>query len=228
MHKAIFITGTDTGVGKTIICGLLARHLALKGKQVITQKWIQTGCTGFSEDIRIHDKIIGDLAVKGYSELRCPYLFKAAVSPHLAARLENRRISPQRIKSSFKLLACKFDYLIVEGAGGLLVPFNRNSLMIDIVRELNLPILLVAENRLGAINHTLLSIETVLSRKLKLLGIVFNNAKYQQPLVLQDNPQIIRAVAKARIFGTLPRAENLPRLSENFAPIGEKICQAIK
>ncbi|MDD2752812.1 MAG: dethiobiotin synthase [Candidatus Omnitrophica bacterium] len=230
MTKTIFIAGTDTGVGKSVICGLLARHLALTGRSVVTQKWIQTGCTDFSSDIRLHDKIIGNKAktLQGYSNLRCPYLFKAAVSPHLAARLEKRKINPQKIKNSFKLLLGKFDYLIVEGAGGLLVPFSEKGLIVDLVQELHLAVLLVVENKLGAINHALLTLEALSKRKIKLLGIVFNNAKMQKKIVLQDNPQIIRSIGRARIFGTLPWLENPKKLSEKFSPIGEKICRAIE
>ncbi|MDD5595076.1 MAG: dethiobiotin synthase [Candidatus Omnitrophica bacterium] len=228
--KAIFIAGTDTGVGKTIICGLLAKHLADKGKRVITQKWVQTGCSSFSEDILLHQKIIGgkNKDSKNYLQLRCPYIFKPAVSPHLAARLEKKKINPQKIKKSFQSLLRKFDYVIAEGTGGLLVPFNEKQLLVEMVKELGLPVLLVAQNKLGTINHTLLTLEALRLRKIKLLGIVFNNLKGEENKVLKDNPRIIRSISKSRIFGSISWNKDFHKLFREFTPIGKKICRAMK
>jgi len=228
--RAIFIAGTDTGVGKTVICGLLARHLVNKGLRVVTQKWVQTGCSNFSKDVLLQQKIIGkkNNDFKNYSQFTCPYIFKPAVSPHLAARLEKKKINPQEIKKSFQLLSREFDYVIVEGTGGLLVPFNEKQLLVEIVKELGLPILLVVQNKLGAINHTLLAIEALRGRKIKLLGIVFNNLKGEEKKVLKDNPRIIRSISKSRIFGSMPWKKDFNKLFREFTPIGEKIWHVIK
>lgn len=228
--KGIFITGTDTGVGKTIATGLLARYLLDKGYSVITQKWIQTGCgRSVSTDIRVHFEIMGrdtgDL--KGYEPFVSPYKFKIASSPHLASEIENKRINPGRIIKAFKFLSDKFDFIIVEGIGGALVPFNKKSFVIDIAKELDLPVLVVALNKLGAINHTLLTIEALEKRKLKILGVMFNNLKKEDKKITYNNPIIIKTFSNERVFGTLPWIENYNALYREFIPIGNKIYKVL-
>lgn len=227
--KAIFVTGTDTGVGKTIVTGCLARFLKVRGYKVITQKWIQTGCRGFPLDINLHLKIMGKDKdyIKDYLALVCPYKFSIASSPDLASKIENKRISHQKIIKSFKLLSSCFDFVIVEGIGGVLVPFNKKHLVIDIVKELDLPVLVITQNKLGAINHTLLTIGALRARKIKLLGIVFNNPKREDRRILKDNPRIIRALTGLKIFGILPWRENYEKLYKKFIPIGNRICKTL-
>ena len=205
--KGIFVTGTDTGVGKTIITGYLAKYFLEKGYNVITQKWIQTGCTtGISADVKTHLKIMGKKIkdIKGYLPYVCPYTFKFAGSPHLASRMENKRIGRQKILKSFRFLSRCFDLVIVEGTGGALVPLDKKHLAIDIVKELNLAVLVVAQNKLGAINHTLLTIEALKKRKINISGIIFNNARCEKKQIIADNPQIIKTLTKVTVFGTFP------------------------
>ena len=223
--RAIFVTGTDTGVGKSVVCGLLARYAKEKGLSVITQKWIQTGSAGFSSDVKLHLKIMrrAKTEIEQYSDAVSPYNFSAPMSPHKASSLENKTIQPEKIKKSFRLLAKAFDLVIVEGVGGLLVPYNRNKLVIDIVRDLDLDVLLVSQNKLGAINHTLLTLEAMAVRKLKCLGIVFNNAGKEKKIILRDNPRIIRQLSRQKVFGVLPRESNFERLYTKFKPIAKSI-----
>ncbi|MBN1405892.1 MAG: dethiobiotin synthase, partial [Candidatus Omnitrophica bacterium] len=110
--KAIFIAGTDTRAGKTVVTGLLSKYLQSKGCSVITQKWINTG-----KKEHAHDS--------------CVYQLKFAASPHLSARLEKKKIEKEKIKKNFKEAARISDFAIIEGTGGALVPFNKNELMID-------------------------------------------------------------------------------------------------
>jgi dethiobiotin synthetase len=161
MKRAIFITGTDTGIGKTVVSGLLARYILEKGESVITQKWIQTGSSGIPLDIKTHLKIMGKNKdyIKGHLSDISPYVFEFPASPHLAGKIEGRVISKEKIIKSFKRLSSKFDWVIVEGTGGVLVPFSSKGLIIDLAAKLDLHVLLVAGNKLGSINHTLMSIE---------------------------------------------------------------------
>lgn len=201
--KAVFIAGTDTGVGKTVVTGSLAAYLQHKGYSVVTQKWIQTGAArNFSPDIRAHLKMMarGAKDIKGAFKHIVPYAFKAACSPHLASRLERRKIDKARIIKSFRLLAASFDFVLVEGSGGILVPFDKKRLMIDIVKELKLPVLLVAENRVGAINHTLLALEALKKRRLKVLGVVFNEFKKGDKRVLEDNPAVVKSLTGCEVW----------------------------
>lgn len=176
--NVIFIAGTDTGVGKTTIVKLLAGRLSAEGYSVAAQKWIETG------------------VARGPAV----YSFKLAASPHLAAAHEGRTIDTRKIKTSLAKLSKKFDLVIVEGTGGLLVPITERMLFVDLVKKLKIPVLLVAANRLGAINHTLLSVEALKRRKVKLLGIVFNSiSKNRGALISEDNPRIVK-----KFIGKIP------------------------
>jgi len=229
--RAVFITGTDTAVGKTVVTGCLARYLSEKGYNVITQKWIQTGCNTFScSDIALHLKIMGLTAAAIKKELPyvLPYVFKHASSPHLAGKIENKKIDPDKIIKSFKALCGRFDFVIVEGVGGALVPFTDKRLVIDIVKELDLPVVIVTGNKLGAVNHTLLTIEALRARKIRILGLVFNNVRKEDRRILKDNPRVIGALSGQEIFGTLTCESSYKKLYKRFAPIGERISEEIK
>jgi len=222
--NALFVTGTDTGVGKSLVTGLLARYLSEKGLRVVTQKWIQTGSAD-CQDINVHLKLMGASAKKLRTShgLVCPYRFLLPASPHLAARYEGKRIDAGRIKKSFNLLKRSFDFVIVEGVGGALVPVNGHDLTIDIARQLNLPALIVVQNKLGAINHTLMTVEVLKSRKMRILGILFNNYKDQDARILKDNPQIIKKLTRQKILGHLPWEKNTGLLYKKMIPIARRI-----
>jgi len=229
--KSVFITGTDTEVGKTVVTGLLGRFLSDKGYNVITQKWIQTGCKSFPDDIFSHLNFMKRkrFDIRNYLEHVCPYTFKLASSPHLASKLEKRKIRQGKIKNSFSILSKEFDSVLVEGTGGALVPFNNKKMVIDIAGQLHLPVLLVVSNKLGCINHTLLTIEAIRSRGLKLLGIVFNNYHGKgKNIILKDNPKIIKIFAKVRIFGHLPRLKDSEKLYKAFNVTGGRILDELK
>lgn len=230
MSKGIFITGTDTGVGKTVVTGLLARYLLESGVSVITQKWVQTGYADFaSSDIGQHLSMMrGEKYFAGsYQKHLLPYTFKMPSSAHLASRLEKRSIDQSKIIKSFRFLAERFDCVLVEGAGGALVPLSSKGLIIDIAKKLDLPVLIVAQNKLGAINHTLLTIEALKKRKFKILGIVFNDSKTDDALIRKDNPKIIKALSKVNVFGVLPRIRKQDELYRAFLPLGEKIRREV-
>lgn len=176
--NAVFIAGTDTGVGKTVITRLLSRYLSQKGYSVATQKWVVTGASKKKESVNL------------------PYSFKFASSPHLAARLEKRKIDIKKIKKSLETLSKRFDFVVIEGTGGLLVPLNERTLLIDVVKSLKLPVILVSANSLGAINHTLLSVEALEKRKIRLVGIIFNSvSRHTNKLISEDNPKIVKKFA---------------------------------
>ena len=227
MKRAIFITGTDTGIGKTLISGLFAKYILEKGESVITQKWIQTGSSDMPLDIKTHLKIMGKNKdyIKGHLNDVCPYVFKFSASPHLASKIEGRLISEEKIIKSFKRLSSEFDWVIVEGTGGVLVPFSSKSLIIDLAVKLDLEVLLVAGNKLGSINHTLLSIEALKKRKLNILGIVFNNMPGGNKVILEDNCKIIKELSGEKVFGVLPWGKNYGQLYKNFSQFAGKIIE---
>jgi len=224
--NTIFVAGTDTSAGKTVVTGLLGCYLLKKGYRVVTQKWVQTGCSGFSGDIDIHLKLMGKKAddFLDYFSLMRPYVFRFASSPHLAARLEGKRININKIEKSLNSLTKHFDFVIVEGSGGLMVPLNAKNLVIDVIKALNIDVLVVAGNKLGVINHTLLSIEALRARKINILGIIFNNiSDDENKIILKDNPEILKKLTKEEVLGILPWVKNPCRLQRRFIPIGNKI-----
>lgn len=223
--KAVFITGTDTGVGKTIVTGLLARYLCEQGRRAVTQKWVQTGTRDFPADIVTHLELMG-LAAEAFQEHAAdmsPYALELAASPHLAAAHEKARIDTRRIVASFRRLRKKFDTVIVEGAGGILVPLNKKRLFVDVVEDLGLPVVVVAANKLGAINHTLLTLEALKKRSIPVLGVVFNDLEPQQDeTILRDNPRIVQAFARTPVLGQLPWSEDPKCLYRDFEPIAKR------
>ena len=229
--SGIFITGTDTGVGKTIVTGLLAKFLVDQGYKVITQKWVETGSLGFSKDVSFHLKLIGKKRkeLKNHLANISPYTFKFPSSPHLASSLAKRKISIERIKISFKSLEKNFDFVIVEGIGGALVPLTKRKLVIDVAGELNLPVLVVVGNKLGAINHTLLTIEALKARKIKIAGVIFNNLGNKgSSIILKDNPKIIEEISGVKSLGSLPWTKDKNILHKNFKKIGKNILSNLK
>jgi len=228
--RALFVTGTDTNVGKSVITGLLARHLLEKGYSVVTQKWVQTGSKGRSTDIDTHLKFMakGRSDFRDYLQSMAPYIFKLAASPHLASAAEKKIIRIGEIKRCLEDLSANFDRVIVEGSGGLLVPLDRERLLIDAVKEMRLPVLLVAANRLGAINSTLLSIEALRSRGIKIVGVIFNNiVKGEERLILKDNPVAVKTFGGVHVLGTLPSSKDMRTLRKAFAPIAAKMSGKI-
>ena len=210
----VFVAGTDTGVGKSVVTGLLGRYILDRGYSVVTQKWVETG--------------VREVRDSGYSsQLTAPYILKFPASPHLAARLERKRVAAGKIIKSVELLSKDFDFVVIEGTGGLLVPLNEKTLVIDVVKTLNLSVVLVAANRLGAINHTLLSLEALKSRGIRTLGVIFNNVlRNERREILIDNPRIVEKLSGVKVLGVLPRLGDARKLQKQFALIGTKIGRA--
>lgn len=173
--NVIFIAGIDTDIGKTIATGWYAEKLAKQGFSVITQKMVQTGCEGISADILIHRKIQGVALTEDDKQgITCPYVFSYPCSPHLAARLECCAILPEIIAKSTALLSKKYDYVLLEGAGGLLVPYNETQTTLDYVQKQGYPLILVTSGKLGSINHTLLSLEVCKQRNIRVQAVIYN------------------------------------------------------
>jgi dethiobiotin synthetase len=228
--SGIFITGTDTGVGKTLITGLLARAMAELGKSVITQKWVQTGVRNFADtDIATHLSLMKQniSRIEPFMSDIIPYCFKFPASPHLAAKREKQRINPRKIERAYLALCKISEVVLAEGAGGLMVPLTSKILFIDLAHKLQLPIVLVVHNKLGAINHALLSIETVRRRNLKLIGLIFNNAENQNVEILNDNVRTVASLSRENILGIVPYSQNQNRLYRAIKPMAENILNRI-
>lgn len=227
-NKSLFITGTDTGVGKTVICGCLARYLSREGINVGIQKWVSTGNKNTSDDIDYCLSMLGRKKEElDPPSLLHPYTFDFPASPHLAAELEGQQINIDKIVESYQTLVRKHDFLIVEGVGGVLVPLTRDRLLIDLVADLAISVLIVTHSGLGTINHTLLTIEALRKRDMDLLGIVFNFAGKGDKIIEEDNRKIISRTGKIPSFGSLSKVDSMEALIDEFEPIGKRILRAI-
>ncbi|WP_279722972.1 dethiobiotin synthase [Acinetobacter baumannii] len=189
-----FVSGIDTEIGKTYATGFLAKLWTEQGKKVITQKLIQTGNADISEDIQKHREIMGQgWFQEDHDKLTMPEIFSYPASPHLATRLDNREIDFQKIENAIKTLAERFEIVLLEGAGGLMVPLTTSLLTIDYVAQHQFPVILVTSGRLGSINHTLLSLEALKSRGLKLKALVYNlKDESKDPLISQDTSNYLK------------------------------------
>ena len=183
-----FVSGIDTGIGKTYTTGYLAKLWFEQGQNVITQKLIQTGNDDVSEDIEKHREIMGrGWFTEDESKLTMPEIFSYPASPHLATQIDGRDIDFEKIENATQQLADKFDVVLLEGAGGLMVPLTTELLTIDYLVEKKYPIILVSSGRLGSINHTLLSLEAIQQRGLNLFAMAYNlKDESQDPKISQD------------------------------------------
>ncbi len=173
--RSICIIGIDTDIGKTLITGLLARSAMRYKIDVATMKPVQTGCKVLSDDIAEHRHIMGiELQPYDVSGLSCPYLLEKPCSPALAAELEDCEIKIPVIGEALYKLERESELVLIEGAGGLMVPLNRQKTFLDVLVELALPVILVTNNKLGSINHTLLSLEVLKQKNVTVLGLVYN------------------------------------------------------
>ena len=169
------ISGIDTDIGKTVATGLMAKALLSQGYSVVTQKIAQTGCAGISEDILKHRELMDTyLYPEDTNGLTCPYVFSKPCSPHLAAELAQTHINLDKITLATRSLVEKYDHVLLEGAGGLMVPLTENVTFLDYLQEQKYPLILVSSPRLGSINHTLSALELAKGRGIPVKGIVYN------------------------------------------------------
>jgi dethiobiotin synthetase len=218
---AIFITGTDTGVGKTIVTAALARHFRAKGLNVGVMKPIETGV----ED----PMMIGPDAallrwaaqVEDDNDRLSPYRFKLAASPHQAATEAKVDIDLKTIIDAFNTLRQGKDVMLVEGAGGLMVPIRGGYLMADLAGQLDLPLLVVTRPGLGTINHTLLTTFSARAMDLPISGLIINRMPQSPDRVESEAPHLLSALASADLLGVLPEVdgsdeEKVLRLAEEI------------
>lgn len=181
--SVLFVTGIDTDIGKTYATGLLAKALMQQGVNVITQKLVQTGISkqadgelGIADDILSHRQLMQmPLQLCDLDFTTCPYRYEKPASPHLSAALANQPLNINVITDATKALQADYEMVLLEGAGGLLVPINEQLLTLDYIAERGYPIVLVTSGRLGSINHTLLSLEAIKSRGLMIHSVIYNH-----------------------------------------------------
>ena len=203
--RGIFVTGTDTGVGKTIVAATLARLLRMKGVSVGVMKPVTSGCREENGKLVSDDALLlCQAAGIEVSEDVAPYRLREALAPAEAARLDGVRIDFSAIKASFDRLASLYQYVIVEGVGGLMVPLSGGLLVADLARELDLPLLVVARPGLGTINHTVLTCFAAQQLGLQVAGVIINGMPENPGQAEQGAPHQIGSLCGASVLGVWP------------------------
>jgi len=231
MAKGIFIVGTDTDAGKTIVTASLMHIMRSNGYNATYFKAALSGALEVGNELIPGDtKIVSEVSnLKEDYENITPYIYKVAVSPHLAAKLENNPINLDVIKEKFNSLKEKYDYIIMEGSGGILCPLidDENGIygLENLIKNLNMGIILVARAGLGTINHTVLTVKYIESLGINIKGIIMNN--YIDNILCNNNIEMIEKITKLPIIGKLENIKNIEGI-ENVENINDSMLKAIR
>lgn len=199
------ISGVDTDAGKSIATGWWAKQLMAAGKRVITQKLVQTGNTGLSEDILRHREMMGlPLLPEDEARLTMPEIYSYPCSPHLAAKIDQRPLNLDKITAATAELDARYDEVLLECAGGLMVPLTEELLTIDYLQAQGHPIIFVTGGVLGSISHTLLAFEALKQRHLRLSHIIYNRFPGRKDLIIDNESCDFLRRKAAQLF---PEAE---------------------
>ncbi len=214
-----FVTGTDTGVGKTLVSSLLLHHLRRTNRSAIYMKPVQTGCLGSATDVLAPDVEYVYTAnacpvPEPFHRAICPYRLMLPASPHLAAEEEGVSISVDRITTAFESLRDHFEYCILEGAGGILVPLSRDLFMLDLMKALALPVIVVCRPALGTLNHTLMTLNLIRAAGLVVHGLVVVHTvpasdDPTEQAIIADNLQTLEQLGQTAIIACLPYISGL-------------------
>jgi dethiobiotin synthetase len=209
LTSGFFVTGTDTGVGKTYVSAGIATALKLRGVNVGVMKPAETGCRMRAGRLMPKDALVlmKSACVKDPLSLVNPYRMRNPLAPSVAAAREGKKIDPDKILKAFNTLCERHEFMIVEGAGGIMVPLCGQYTYLDLASMMGLPVLIVARPGLGTINHTLLSIAALKCRNIAIAGIVINYAlDWKSGLAEETSPAVIEQISGIRIVGILPYA----------------------
>ncbi|WP_019120222.1 dethiobiotin synthase [Brevibacillus massiliensis] len=223
-HLGAFITGTGTGVGKTLVTAYLTALFRRAGIDAVPYKPIQSGGIRRGEELIAEDvAFYRDVAELPYEQADlCTYCLEAAVSPHLAAQQAPQTIEPQRIAEQYRRLKAKHQLVLVEGAGGLAVPLAAKLsfvyMTMHLIQLLRVPIILFTQPGLGTINHTLLTVSYARSHHLPIAGLIVNGMPAKPSSMETNNVQMIEKLSQAPVLGILPKFEQ---------PLVQSVKQAV-
>jgi dethiobiotin synthase len=224
MHRGLFITGTGTGVGKTVVTAGIVRCLRDKGIDAVPVKPVQTGGVSANKGMVAPD-LDFCLSAAGMDThdpniaLMAPYIYTPACSPHLAGRIKGHYPKIPHIRTCVETLLSSRDMVVVEGAGGVMVPLDGQSTMLDLMGSLGFPVVLVAQTGLGTINHSLLSIQSLRWAGLEVFGIVFNEVEPGSPedeFIKKDNIETVAKLGDVHVLGHVTHLAGLCPTSEDL------------
>ena len=204
--NGVFITGTDTGVGKTYVTCGLAAALCRRGKKVGVLKPAETGCELRDGQLYPADTLDLIRYAGGLlpAELVCPYQLSAALAPEAAAEVAGVTIEKDTILDHYRRIATHHDITLVEGAGGLLVPLSTDYTFADLILDLHIPLVVVVASKLGAINHTLLTLQCAEGLGLSVRGYILNHLQRDADLATRTNSQVLARWTKVPCLGAVP------------------------
>jgi dethiobiotin synthetase len=205
----LLVTGTDTGIGKTVVTSAIAAALAARGVRVAVAKPAETGCAPDPEDALALRAAAGDPSP---IEAICPWTLPDPLAPALAAARAGVRIDVDGLVAHLRTRAAAADVLLIEGAGGLLVPLHGTTTFADLASRLPARVVVVVGSRLGAINHALLTLEVLERRGIAIAGYVVNELGPRDDLAIATNDGLLRARTAARHLGTVPWTPDAPAL----------------
>ena len=230
LKPGIFITGTDTGVGKTIVAAGLALALRARGIKVGVMKPVATGCDGNDEHLISQDAVyLWEAAENEYPNLTSPCRYRNPLAPSVAAALEKREVDLPKIYHAYRELQKHYDFIIVEGIGGMLVPLSKDYYVANLIREFNLPVLIVARVGLGTINHTLLTVDAAQVRGFEIRGIIFNRvSNVNISLAEVTNPKVIHELTGIPILGSIPDMTDVDVEAMKYGRLQEVFSERIQ
>jgi dethiobiotin synthetase len=205
--RGVFVTGTDTGVGKTVAAGAIVHQLRQAGIKVGVFKPIATGCELRREGLVSRDAEFLAHCSDTVSPLEQinPIRFREPLAPLAAADRAKSDINWDEMQLSYRNIVKQHDLVVVEGIGGAMVPIQKDYLVLDLMVDLSLPVVIVARSGLGTINHTLLTLEACRQRKLQVLGIVINRYQADSADIAEEtNPRVIAEVGRIPVLAVLP------------------------
>ena len=225
--QGLFITGTDTGVGKTVVTAAILSWLRQQGQTVGVMKPIETGVDSECSSAANSDALFLMECGRLEDDLTevCPIRLKPAASPYQAGLIENRTLQPEAIISAYRTLSEKYDWMLVEGVGGVKVPITREYAVVDLIRDLGLPAIVVARYQLGTLNHTLMTVDTLKQNSIPVRGVVFNPTESEAlNTIEQDQPRLIEELSGVKVLGKFPYIKNLN--TQSFSPEKLKVLEA--
>ncbi len=204
--SVLLVTGTDTGAGKTLVSAAIVAALARRGARVGVAKPCETGCARVDGRLYPEDAatLVAACGTADDLDLVCPYRFPDPLAPALAAERAGAAIDVAALVRMLTARARDLDLLLVEGAGGLLVPLTRDASFADLADALGAAVLLVVGSRLGAINHALLSLAVLTERRLPTVGYVVDRLAPDRDLAVETNTSLLRSLTDARFLGEVP------------------------
>jgi dethiobiotin synthetase len=230
LSDGIFITGTDTDVGKTLISASLAWKLSHNYKKMCVMKPFATSDKVFSSQFDSKDLFLLSKSIGLKEDQRClnPYFYAVPASPYMASKILNAK--PPSISTAvkkFRNLKKKYDFVVVEGIGGIMVPINKKHSLVDFVRLAQLPLIVVSTPKIGTVNHTLLTVKVCRDHSIPIKGIIFNKMPEKPTAVERETPSFVEKLTKIPVLGVIPIYKQLRYGESTFKKIANQIKDII-